>query len=186
MGLELCLNGHRVDEVGAYVTPAGKKHCRGCRSASRRKWAAKQPKNEPTLDDLTCIRCGVTKPGIEFGINRRKANGRTGACRDCCAGASRRSYAKRRSEGKPHHGFNRESWLKREYGLTLAEYDELVQQQDAACAICRVVPDRLCIDHDHATGVVRGLLCNNCNRGLGCFADSSDALSAALAYLGGQ
>lgn len=60
----------------------------------------------------------------------------------------------------------RDLYLQRTYGITSAEYDELLEAQDGHCAVCPKKPTkkrRLAVDHDHRTGVVRGLLCTNCN-----------------------
>jgi Recombination endonuclease VII len=73
----------------------------------------------------------------------------------------------------------------RRYGISLAEYDALLEKQGGACAICRKRPKgRLCVDHCHVTGMVRGLLCNECNGALGYLKDDQGSLVAALAYLG--
>jgi Recombination endonuclease VII len=70
------------------------------------------------------------------------------------------------------------------YGLTKEGYDRMLAQQHGACAICKRQPqETLCIDHDHDTGQVRGLLCRKCNLGLGFFDDSPSLLRAAAAYL---
>lgn len=79
----------------------------------------------------------------------------------------------------------------RKYGLTSDDYAIMLVAQDYQCAICgNEFPDGkeangrpLAIDHDWATGKVRGLLCGNCNRGLGCFKDNQEALQSAIAYL---
>lgn len=75
--------------------------------------------------------------------------------------------------------------LKYRYGLTLAEYQALALAQDFACAICLGVcatGRRLSVDHDHATGKVRGLLCATCNASLGHY-ERFLASPRALAYL---
>lgn len=86
----------------------------------------------------------------------------------------------------------RKAWLKQSYGLTLEQYDEMYEQQRGLCKICHQ-PERrkykngavirLAVDHDHGTGVVRGLLCADCNKGLGQFKDNVDRLLEAAAYL---
>lgn len=77
--------------------------------------------------------------------------------------------------------------LKKSYGITLEEYDKLLESQGGGCAICGGKDERfkfLPVDHCHKTKKVRGLLCQHCNRGLGYFRDSPELLRAAIAYLG--
>ena len=62
----------------------------------------------------------------------------------------------------------------------------MLDKQDGCCAICGEPEppyERLHIDHDHRTGVIRGLLCNNCNRGIGHLKESIPSLRAAIRYL---
>lgn len=72
------------------------------------------------------------------------------------------------------------------YGITPERYAALMQEQGGACAICRqtcAMGRRLSVDHDHATGAVRGLLCGGCNVAIGRFGDDVIRLKAAIAYL---
>ena len=72
--------------------------------------------------------------------------------------------------------------------LTEEQYWEMVDDQHGLCQICNQ-PDergRLCIDHCHETNEVRGLLCRNCNLGLGLFTDNIDKLHNAVLYLQGK
>jgi fructose-1,6-bisphosphatase len=74
--------------------------------------------------------------------------------------------------------------LKRNFGITLAEYDQMLEDQHGICAICGGVnPDgkRLAVDHDHETGKVRGLLCTSCNTRLGFLEIHRDAIRQYLA-----
>lgn len=87
-----------------------------------------------------------------------------------------REYRKNNLEKK------RERDLNRVYGMSLEVYTALVKAQSGKCAICSS-PCRLFVDHDHATGRVRGLLCRGCNSGLGFFKDSKEALVRAINYL---
>ena len=78
--------------------------------------------------------------------------------------------------------------LKKFYNMTIDEYDEILQEQNGKCAICCTQkPDgqkaRFCVDHDHETGRVRGLLCNKCNTLLGCAHDSIQILENAIFYI---
>ena len=74
--------------------------------------------------------------------------------------------------------------LKTKYGLTPEQYKTLMQVQNGVCAICKKQDYRLLsVDHDHKTGKIRGLLCQACNYGLGCFEDDSLRLMHAVLYL---
>jgi hypothetical protein len=77
----------------------------------------------------------------------------------------------------------------RVYGLTPDQYEALFIRQAGVCAICRC-PERiktasLCIDHDHKSGLVRGLLCRRCNAAIGLMGEDRTTLLRALAYLRG-
>jgi hypothetical protein len=97
----------------------------------------------------------------------------------------------------------RDAHLRRKYGISVDEYDSLLAAQSGRCASCGCAPPQsysrspatgyrlgpkiaLDVDHNHATGKIRGLLCNRCNRcnrGLGVFEDSPERLRLAAAYL---
>lgn len=77
----------------------------------------------------------------------------------------------------------RRLWLLRVYGITLAEREALAKRQGGRCAICRRKAKTLCVDHDHDTGFVRGLLCFRCNQALGFFGDSVQSLKQAMEYM---
>ena len=77
--------------------------------------------------------------------------------------------------------------IRKQYGITLEEYNNMLEAQDYKCAICgnedEIEGRRLAIDHCHSTGNVRGLLCGKCNRGLGLFYDNQELLKQAIQYL---
>lgn len=77
--------------------------------------------------------------------------------------------------------------LKRRFGITLDEYNRLLKKQGSRCLICwakqSVLGHRLAVDHDHATGAIRGLLCKSCNIGIGHLQDNPLLCERAAAYL---
>lgn len=77
---------------------------------------------------------------------------------------------------------SRKSKLKNKYGISLEDLFSLKQRQNNVCAICES-EENLCVDHSHETGKVRGLLCHNCNKGLGFFEDNIAILNSAIDYL---
>lgn len=125
--------------------------------------------------------CDDCKPQAEAAMNRRK------------------NEARRVSSDKPPERLaeirrkNLSSALRR-YGMTLAEFEQMMNRQKGLCAICGNAADpngvkaagRLHIDHDHTTGQVRDLLCNHCNRGVGAFRDDPDIMRKAITYIEGH
>lgn len=75
--------------------------------------------------------------------------------------------------------------VKHHYGLTPDQLHDLYTKQDGRCAICREPEGEksFCVDHDHDTGIVRGLLCGNCNHLIGHARESLVILRQAIAYL---
>jgi hypothetical protein len=76
--------------------------------------------------------------------------------------------------------------LKHAFGITLAEYEQMLATQNGVCKICKGPPvgrPTLAVDHCHDTGRVRGLLCSNCNTGIGCLQEKPEIFAAAIMYL---
>ena len=83
---------------------------------------------------------------------------------------------------------NRDVRLRRRYGIGAGEYDALLARQGGVCAVCyedrRDSRDReMPVDHDHDSGAIRGILCDNCNRIIGLFQDDPRILRNAVRYL---
>lgn len=119
-------------------------------------------------------------------------------CKDCVRAYQveylKKNRERKRAYDKQRFKDHRERllWQKREtkWGLTIEQYGEMVERQGGACAICGRPFAELTgakntphVDHCHSSGVIRGILCQNCNVGLGQFKDSPDILAAAAAYL---
>ncbi|MEV0621484.1 endonuclease domain-containing protein [Nonomuraea sp. NPDC050404] len=82
-------------------------------------------------------------------------------------------------------GTERNYMLQYRYGITEEDFARMLAQQGGLCAICQVVPGTF-VDHCHRSGQVRGILCFNCNNGLGHFGDNTVLLELAALYLGGD
>ncbi len=130
-----------------------------------------------------CTRCGKENalPGRAHGqICTNKRRQWRSDNRDNVLETLRNWQAKHRREVR---GF----WLKQQYGITLADYDQMLHAQSSVCALCGGTETRngskgnLVVDHDHVTGRVRGLLCSKCNLKLAAVEDSR-WLEQALSY----
>lgn len=100
-------------------------------------------------------------------------------------------YDRKYRHGDPERQRN---WaMKRQFGITLEQYEQMLKDQDGLCAICfqpesrksnrSHKPKNLAIDHCHEIGTVRGLLCQDCNTGIGLFKDSPFLMIKAAKYL---
>ncbi|MDP9795707.1 hypothetical protein J2S43_004219 [Catenuloplanes nepalensis] len=111
----------------------------------------------------------------------RSKNGRQGSggyCKPC--------HNARGKESKQRlHGGSRQYHLRRRYGIDQEIFDAMLADQGGVCAICDAA-DPEHVDHDHRTGAVRGILCFNCNGGLGQFRDNITYLDRAITYLKGH
>jgi hypothetical protein len=147
--------------------------------------AARPPKQEVVAKK--CSKCSVTKPVEAFYTDRRpgrqaKAESWCKACR--CSGSQR--YYERTRPAQLQYARN--YWLQDQYGITTEEYNALFEEQRGLCKLCNNKERgtrRLSVDHDHATGRVRGLLCVRCNSALGTLGDNVEGLERALAYVRG-
>lgn len=148
------------------------------------RWRAGQLPAEAPEGEKSCRKCSVVKPLTEFGRHAGCSDGFRPDCKECHA-----QYHKDQREKNSLSKY-REPELRKKYGISLADYEAMLQSQDGGCAICHVpekeahkASEYLCVDHDHATGKVRGLLCSDCNRGLGCFRDTPALLTESAKYL---
>lgn len=97
--------------------------------------------------------------------------------------------ARYKADPEKYRTYFRNRYVLRTYGISHKQYEKMFQDQGGLCAICGREPDihrngisRLAIDHHHKSGIVRGLLCNNCNVGIGYLADDPDILAKASEY----
>ena len=94
--------------------------------------------------------------------------------------------ARRRAWDAANQHKRRDKALCYKYGLQPGEFEKLLEAQDRKCAICRGDKPRgrnWHVDHDHETGLFRGILCKPCNTALGSFGDTVEGVQRALDYL---
>lgn len=131
------------------------------------------------METKFCKDCQTDKPLADFPKNKNGKLGLGTYCRKC---------QQVRTMSAPNYKTNvRKAQLKRNYGITLDKYDEILDRQHGRCAICKQLETSdkqyLSVDHNHETGAIRGLLCHNCNVGLGKFKDNQEYLTSAIWYL---
>lgn len=128
-----------------------------------------------------CPKCGVRKERSEYHKDSSRNDGITAYCKEC-----KLKINNRWRENNPEEMMQsqRRTRRKREYGVSREDYDHMLVEQNNKCAICfSPVGYEAAVDHNHETDKVRGLLCRNCNVGLGMFKDNIEFLKNAIAYL---
>jgi hypothetical protein len=141
----------------------------------------------------TCTKCKAEKDGSKFRERAASKSGLNYWCKECENTANKKRYTPKPREvilkDKEIKKIEaKKRMLKHRYGMTYDEYEQMYKIQNSCCAIClekyplggRV---GLYIDHDHKTGKVRGLLCNNCNSAIGKLKESREILERAVQYL---
>ena len=125
-----------------------------------------------------CTSCGENKTYTDYSKARYGKGGVAAKCKECF-----KILYKMRVEDDPDYVRNVK--YKSRYGITIDDYNRMLEDQDHKCKICLAGEERgrLHVDHCHETGKIRGLLCHQCNNGLGCFHDSDSLLEHAIEYI---
>jgi hypothetical protein len=153
--------------------------------------------SQPSEELVTCTLCFVPQPRSAFRPDLKKKNGLRSNCKECGRGYARkwqkvtRQHARWKSENPAKWNAVQFRHMLKRYGITVDDYYAILDRQEGRCAICRTDTPKMrkgcrqafVIDHDHATGQVRGLLCMNCNSGIGNLSDSIERVASALEYL---
>ena len=139
-------------------------------------------------------KCKKVKDTNEFGKDAKSKDSKNARCKECNRDQSSNWYRNNTEKAKKSvRAYNlanpivyRRHHLKR-FGLSVEQYDLMLQQQNGVCAICKQLETgktiNLCVDHCHKTGKVRGLLCGKCNKALGLIGDNLETLTNAGIYL---
>lgn len=129
-----------------------------------------------------CNICLSVKPFDKFVKRKNRLSGIQAYCKEC---HNAKMKLKDRTE------YNRKFDLNKAYGISIDDYNRMFAEQNGCCAICKTHitelnqrrKKHLCVDHDHHTRQVRGLLCDKCNRGIGLLQDDVKILLNAFNYL---
>ena len=126
-----------------------------------------------------CYKCHQTKDISQFYGDKSRTSGRNYECKECTKARVKATRDPERS---------RDLYYRRNYGITLADFNRMVLAQGSKCACCGASKPggklkNWCVDHDHVTGTVRELLCTNCNLVLGFVKDSPEHLERLTEYV---
>jgi hypothetical protein len=132
-----------------------------------------------------CSKCKQDKLEYEFHKNKAHKNGLENWCKNC---VQEQGAIKRKLNPKNHREHTwKAKGIKNPDGsqFKYSDYENMYELQEGKCGICGIYTDNVVLDadHNHKTGVIRGLLHQNCNNGLGCFKDSLELLEKAKQYL---
>lgn len=137
-----------------------------------------------------CGRCGTERDADMFTNDKTRRDGKSPTCKPCRReneNAKAREYMRKHRATPEGRRRFRSSQMKSVYGITLDQYEQMLADQNYKCAICGIDKCQsgkgFSIDHDHATGAVRGLLCFHCNSAIGKLGDSPERCRAAADYL---
>jgi hypothetical protein len=173
--------------------------CNSCKDEDKklRRAARAKAQNYIQVDRKTCNKCQVTKPIEGFFKDAAMSDGHSTICKEC----KRQNVYAWREKNKEKYNADQRAYLaahpemrygveiKRRYGCTLEQYNEMLVKQEGKCALCDTLHNpaikkgRLYVDHCHSGGQVRALLCGACNSMLGYAKDDPAVLAKAIDYL---
>lgn len=138
------------------------------------------------MDTKRCTSCKEEKPLTEYTKDRSRTDGLNAMCVVCHRAKGQTWRDANPEESKRRVREAQRARRMRELGITQADYDDIMEKQEGVCATDGTAPEapaRLAVDHDHATGEVRGLLCIPCNLAIGNLRDDPVLVLRAADYL---
>ena len=151
------------------------------------------------MKNKICTGCKEEKPVSDYYIQRIGTKGQpvyVAACKICCSDKAKEKWSSLTKEGKLKHSriarermgedYHKNYRLKQRYGITLEEYNSMLDSQNSLCYICETTFDednKAQVDHDHKTGKIRKLLCRNCNTAIGHMKEDIDVLKKSIKYI---
>lgn len=137
-------------------------------------------------DSFYCKGCDTVKPVSDFHKDSKSKRGFTYHCK-VCANARSRKWTAEHGHTTKYRESKWNAYYKNKYKISLEDRLNLLKQQEYKCKICGIDLNpsgtHTHTDHCHTTGQIRGILCTNCNRGLGHFQDNKEFLMNAIKYL---
>jgi hypothetical protein len=122
-----------------------------------------------------CTKCNTAKPNTDFYFQKKRGY-LSGYCKPCSKNCVIEYHKNNRKKHKLYS-------IKKKYGLNENEYNNFLKKYKNKCAVCLTNKTKLCVDHCHKSGKIRGILCTNCNVALGQVNDSIKILSKLINYL---
>lgn len=137
-------------------------------------------------EEKECLICKTIKPLVSFHKHGATRTRRSPYCSDC-ANKKARDWTAANSHRDDYKKRKRANYYKHKYNLSIEQVEEIFDNQNGCCDICRKQLHKgfqgFDVDHCHKTGKIRGILCNNCNKAIGGLQESVENLKSAILYL---
>lgn len=166
--------------------------CKHCRKEAKLKRAKERREKGPEIvvEEKHCNKCSLIKPAAEFFKDSHSSDGLMRSCKPCKMGSAlnwRANNKERYNETqRKYHKKNYERYRLNRYNITPEQWSNMLKQQDGKCKICGDLPPEgkdLVTDHNHKTGIVRGLLCYRCNREIVLLEKDETHILKAVEYI---
>jgi hypothetical protein len=131
------------------------------------------------IKSKVCSKCKIEQPVSEYTPRYDRPSG----IRPCCKACQRVIDARRRKSESGIKKYRKKAWKLQGIDITYDEYAAKYEKLGGCCEICSIKLDTLCVDHNHVTGAIRGLLCTPCNLGIDHFKESEQIMINAINYL---
>lgn len=144
------------------------------------------------ISQKRCSKCREYQGRENFYNNKRVKDGLNGQCKTCTKAYWQIPHVKARANNLKKEWMRRQPYdkavrrdinLKKNYGITQVQYDEMYQSQNGKCRICQKPHEKLFVDHNHKKDKVRGLLCHYCNLMIGHAFENPETLRSGITYL---